>query len=192
MKKVGLDLDGVVFDSENLYRVYSEIYDVDYFKKDSLIDNSKRIHFDRYNWSKEEAQKFYDKYAHEVLKNANIMPGADIVLNKLKNNYEFIVVTSRKDDELIYAKDFFNKIGLNNIKIFNNESSKIDRFLKEKVSYIIDDDENICLNASKNSIHALYFKNNASKYIEENEYLKVVHNFGEIYKYLILNEGEIL
>ena len=26
MKKIALDLDGVVFDSENLYRVYTEIY----------------------------------------------------------------------------------------------------------------------------------------------------------------------
>lgn len=28
-KKIALDLDGVVFDSENLYRVYTEIYDTD-------------------------------------------------------------------------------------------------------------------------------------------------------------------
>ena len=28
MEKIALDLDGVVFDSENLYRVYTEIYDV--------------------------------------------------------------------------------------------------------------------------------------------------------------------
>ena len=29
MKTIALDLDGVVFDSENLYRVYTEIYDVE-------------------------------------------------------------------------------------------------------------------------------------------------------------------
>ena len=28
MKKIALDLDGVVFDSENLFRVYTEIYDI--------------------------------------------------------------------------------------------------------------------------------------------------------------------
>ena len=27
MKKIAFDLDGEVFDSENLYRVYTEIYD---------------------------------------------------------------------------------------------------------------------------------------------------------------------
>lgn len=36
MKKIALDLDGVVFDSENLYRVYTEIYDTDKNKKDII------------------------------------------------------------------------------------------------------------------------------------------------------------
>ena len=34
MKTIALDLDGVVFDSENLYRVYTEIYDVEKKGKD--------------------------------------------------------------------------------------------------------------------------------------------------------------
>ena len=37
MKKIALDLDGVVFDSENLYRVYTEIYDVEKNGKDTNI-----------------------------------------------------------------------------------------------------------------------------------------------------------
>ena len=60
MKKIALDLDGVVFDSENLYRVYTEIYDTDNNKKDTIIDNSQRIFQKRYNWSQEEFQKFYN------------------------------------------------------------------------------------------------------------------------------------
>ena len=120
MKKIALDLDRVVFDTENLYRVYTEIYDVDHFKGDSIIDNSKRIYQNRYNWSVEECQKFYQKYACKVLKNANIMTGVDIVLEKLRQkNYEFIVVTARNDNEIIYAKPFFDQLKLN-IKIFKN------------------------------------------------------------------------
>jgi hypothetical protein len=42
MKKIALDLDGVVFDTETLYRVYTEIYDVDNYKSDNL----KNVH----NW----------------------------------------------------------------------------------------------------------------------------------------------
>ena len=83
MKKIALDLDGVVFDSENLYRVYTEIYDTDNNKKDTIIDNSQRIFQKRYNWSQEEFQKFYNDNAEKVLNSANIMTGADIVINKL-------------------------------------------------------------------------------------------------------------
>ena len=43
MKKVALNLDEVVFDSENLYRVYTEIYDVEKNKRNTIIDNSQRI-----------------------------------------------------------------------------------------------------------------------------------------------------
>ena len=49
MKKIALDLDGVVFDSENLYRIYTEIYDTDYHKKNTIIDNTQRI-FQKKKW----------------------------------------------------------------------------------------------------------------------------------------------
>ena len=99
MKKIALDLDGVVFDSENLYRVYTEIYDVEKNKKDTLIDNTQRIFQKRYNWTEDEFKQFYIENAEKILKDANIMVGADIVLNKLKEKFELIVVTSRNDSK---------------------------------------------------------------------------------------------
>lgn len=187
MKKIALDLDGVVFDSENLYRVYTEIYDTDNHRKDTIIDNSQRTFQKRYNWSEEEFEKFYTDNCEKVLKSANIMTGADIVLNKLKSKFEFIVVTARDDLEAEIAKKKFKELGLENIKIYNNEHYKIDRLIKEKVDYIIDDDDTICMNASDHNIHALYFKNNASNKVEKKNVINV-NNWGEIYKYLILNE----
>jgi len=187
MKKIALDLDGVVFDSENLYRVYTEIYDTDINKKDTVIDNSQRIFQKRYNWNQEEFKNFYNDNAEHILSSANIMTGAEIVLNKLKDKFEFIVVTSRNDFETKIAKEKLSKLGLENIKIFNNEHNKIDRLIEEKVDYIIDDDDTICINASNNNVHALYFKNNASNMIEKDNVINV-NNWGEIYKYLTLNE----
>lgn len=183
MKKIALDLDGVVFDSENLFRVYTEIYDVEHNKKDTIIDNTERTFQKRYNWCKEEFEKFYNDNAEKILKSAYIMTRADIVLKKLKEKFELIIVTARNDEETKIAKE----IGLEDIKIFNNEHSKIERFINENVNYIIDDDKTICLNASNENIYALYFKNNASNKIEKNKVINV-NNWGEIYKYLILNE----
>ena len=51
---------------------------------------------------------------------------------------------------------------------------------------MIDDDDTICINAADNNVCALYFKNNASNKIEKENVINV-NNWGEIYKYLILN-----
>ena len=143
MKKIALDLDGVVFDSENLYRVYTEIYDVEKNKKDTIVDNTQRIFQKRYDWSEEEFKDFYNSNAEIVLKTANFMTGVDIVLNKLKDYFEFIVVTARNDFETEIAIEKLKTIGFGNIKVFNNEHHKIDKLLEEHVDYMIDDDNNI-------------------------------------------------
>ena len=109
MKKIALDLDGVVFDFENLYRVYTEIYDVEKNKKDTLIDNTQRIFQKRYNWTEDEFKQFYIENAEKILKDANIMVGADIVLNKLKEKFELIVITSRNDFETEIAEKNYAK-----------------------------------------------------------------------------------
>ena len=189
--KIALDLDGVVFDSENLYRVYTEIYDVEKNGKDTIIDNTQRLFQKRYNWTLEEFNDFYNDNAENILKTSNFMPGVDIVLKKLKDNFEFIVVTSRNDYETEIAKEKLKEIGLGDIKIFNNEHHKIERLLDEHVDYMIDDDDNICINAADNGICALYFKNNASNKVDKENVINV-NNWGEIYKYLMLNKKKII
>ena len=187
MKKIALDLDGVVFDSENLYRVYTEIYDVEKNGKDTIVDNTQRIFQKRYDWTEDEFKDFYNNNAETVLKKANFMTGVDIVLNKLKDKFEFIVVTSRNDFETDIAIEKLKTIGFGDIKVFNNEHHKIEKLLEEHVDYMIDDDNNICINAADNGICALYFKNNASNKVDKENVVNV-NNWGEIYKYLMLKK----
>ena len=187
MKKIALDMDGVIFDSEDLYRVYTEIYDVEINKKDTLIDNTKALFQKRYNWTPEQRTDFYSKYAKTVLSTANIMPGFDIVYNKLKDKYNFIILTSRSDEEIDISKNKLDNIIFNDIKIYSGLKNKIEIALKEKVDYIIEDNEDNCINASDNNIKAFYFKNNASNKIEKDNIINV-NNWGEIYKYLMLND----
>ena len=37
--KIGIDLDGVVFDSERIFRVYAELYDILELHQNGIIDN---------------------------------------------------------------------------------------------------------------------------------------------------------
>ena len=59
--RIGIDLDGVIFDSEKLYRIYSELYDIQDLKRNSLIDN-KQVKFEkRYSWNQDETNGFVKK-----------------------------------------------------------------------------------------------------------------------------------
>ena len=82
--RIGIDLDGVIFDSEKLYRIYSELYDIQDLKKNSL-KNNKEIRFqDRYSWSDEETNGFVKKYHRKITEVSNFMPGAKDVISLLQ------------------------------------------------------------------------------------------------------------
>lgn len=60
--KIGIDLDGVVFDSETTFRTYEEIFDITELRGNNLIDREEPKFQGRYNWTKEEQKRFIDKY----------------------------------------------------------------------------------------------------------------------------------
>lgn len=186
MKKIAVDLDGVVFDSENLYRVYTEIFDVDIKKADNVVDNSRRIFQQRYDWSREEFEDFYRLNSREILTESTFMPGAVLVLGKLKERFETVVLTSRSGSEAEIAKARMEKAGLGDIAFFCDQKDKTAMLLDLKADFIIDDDEQTCLDAAENGITALFFKNNAAHRIDGKPKLVTVNNWGEIYKFLTL------
>ena len=186
MKKIAVDLDGVVFDSENLYRVYTEIFDADIKKADNVVDNSRRIFQQRYDWSREEFEDFYRLNSREILTESTFMPGAVLVLGKLKERFETVVLTSRSGSEAEIAKARMEQAGLGDIAFFCDQKDKTAMLLDLKADFIIDDDEQTCLDAAENGITALFFKNNAAHRIDGKPKLVTVNNWGEIYKFLTL------
>lgn len=188
MKKIAVDLDRVLFDSENLWRVYSEIYDVDVLKSDNMKDNTERAFQKRYNWTEEQAHDFYRDNCVRILERAHVMTGAEVVLKKLLEHFEIIIVTAQSDEEVIISKKKLANIGLDKIKIFNNEHTKVERLLEEKCDYIIDDNESLCRQVAKVGITGIYYKNAASRFVRESKYFKVVNGWGEIYKLLMFKD----
>ncbi len=193
MLRVGLDLDGVVIDSETTFRTYEEIFDIEK-NRNTLIDREEPKFQQRYNWSKEDEDEFINKYLLEVAKNSNLMCGFKKVYELLQNeDIEFIVITARggfikemKDDAEKLLKD-------NNIifdKYYWMQDDKLDACLKEKVDIMIDDDYRIIKKLSKNNIKTLYFRDTNLKKLEENEYIKEVNNWGDIYRYIKNNIKE--
>ena len=66
--KIGIDLDGVVIDSETTFRVYEEIFDMDFLHGNNLIDKSEPKFQSRYDWTEEQENTFIKKSSFEGIK----------------------------------------------------------------------------------------------------------------------------
>ena len=190
--KIGIDLDGVVFDSEQTFRTYEEIFDIE--KNQNKLINKEEPKFQgRYSWTLEE-QKEFSKYYLEVSQNRPLMSGFKKVYELLKDkNIEFIVITSRgitPEGEFMKSmeEDALRILKENNIifdKYYFKQKNKLEVCIKENIDYMIDDDYKIIEQLSNNNIKTIYFRDVGLKKLEENKYIKEVNNWGDIYRFLI-------
>ena len=184
--KIGIDLDGVVIDSEQLFRTYYEIFDIDILNGNNLRDKQEPKHHTRYNWTEEQHEMYIKKYLLQASRESNLMPGFATVYDLLKKQgHEFVVITARggyvkemKDDAL----RILNKNNISFDKYYWAVDDKSAVCEKEKVDIMIDDDWRVVENVSKSKIKTLYFRDVNLKKLEENEYIKEVSNWGEIYR----------
>lgn len=187
--KIGIDLDGVLYDSEKEFRIYTELYDILELKQNNKKnENAVRI-LDRFDWTDEQFSKFLDKYYLNIIKQANYMPGAQIVLDKLKKEgHEFVMITARgcyrKEMQLATEE----RLKKDNMDIFEKSyyavTNKGEICEKENIDIMIDDSPENCKCVSERKIKTIYLKDAPSYDMEENEYLKVLYNWGEIYRYI--------
>ena len=187
--KIGIDLDGVVFDTEKEFRVYSELFDMLSLKQNSKKNNKELRFQDRFNWSDEQTQSFLDKYHRRIDEEANYVPGAKDVLHLLKKDgHQLVVITARggwnKEMIDITKRRFYN----DDMDIFDKCywacENKGEVCLKEKIDVMIDDSYEKCKMISEEKIKTIYLKDAPSYEIQDNEYVKTLYNWGEIYRYI--------
>ena len=188
--KIGVDLDGVTFDTEKLYRVCSELYEVLDLKKNNIRDNANLLFYERYNWTEAETKGFIDKYHEYIVRNANFMPGAKEVLRLLKEDgHKLILITSRGNNgEEKYIKITEEIFKENNFEIFDKyywgilDKAKICK--QENIELMIDDYNENCLKIANEGIKTIYLKDAPSYEINNNENIITLYNWGEIYRYI--------
>lgn len=186
--KIGIDLDGVVIDSETTFRTYEEIFDTDTLKSNNLVNREEPKFQSRYNWTEEQEQEFIDKYFLTISKESNLMSGFFRVYQLLKEQgHEFVVITARggfvkemKDD----AERLLNENNIKFNKYYWDVHDKLEICQKENVDIMIDDDWKIVKKLSENKVKTLYFRDTNLVKLEENEYVKEVNNWGDIYRYI--------
>ena len=119
----------------------------------------------------------------------------EMVSRVLKDyDIEFVVISARGGhiEEMIDdAKDLLEKNNITFDKYYWKQDDKLDMCINEKIDIMIDDDYKVIENLSSNKIKTLYFRDVNLKRLEENEYIKEVNNWGDIYRYIInmLKEG---
>ena len=187
--KIGVDLDGVIFDTEKLYRVLAELYDVLELKRNSIIDEKELRFQSRYSWSKQEQENFINKYHEYIVKNANFMPGADRVLRLLKKEgHELVIVTARGSTGKEYIEMTEKIFKDNKFEIFNKyywgilDKGKVCK--DENIDLMIDDYIENCIKVADVGIEVIYLKDTPSHEIKNNKYIKTLYNWGEVYRYI--------
>ena len=190
--KIGIDVDGVLFDAERAYRTSAEILTLDVFgaKEDKLINKSEMAVDVRMGWTPEETDVWMKDCLIKDAKNANFMPGAIEVINRLKNmGHKLYIITARGGDFLEMENITLDKLKEVNLEFdgyFFASGDKGKICQENGIEILIDDGLNNCKSACEKGIKSLYFRDvNIAKF--EHELCKEVNNWGEIYKYFKLN-----
>ena len=185
--KIGIDLDGVVIDSVRLFNTYEEIYDIDVLKGNNLINGNQVDFQEKYDWTDEQKSEFIEKYFLRVAKENKLMPGFKEVYRLLKDEeHRFIVITTRgktvkklKDESL----RLFRKNNIEFDKYYWSVTDKLEICKKENIDLMIEDNWKHVKRLTDNNVKTLYFRDVNMIKLEENEYIKEVNNWGDIYRY---------
>ena len=189
--KIGLDLDGVVFNTEIYYKIWADIYN----KKiaHGKIINKKEIRIqEKYSWTDEEIDDFFNKYEKIVQEKAPLMPMANEVLKILQDyGCKFYVITGRENNEIERTLKRLNELEVKIEDVFFNEADKSGTCKKNQIDYVIEDYYSWAIKLAKNGIKCLFFNNTNFKY-KRHKNLIEVHDWGDVFLFFenLFKKGE--
>lgn len=186
--KIGIDIDGVILDYERVLKTYGDLYDLIELKKDGIINRNEHYLRNRYDWTDEERMNFINKYFLKLSKQTPLIPGAKDVIDMLqKEGNELIIVSARGgmiEEMKDVAMEKFEEEDISFNKYYWKQDDKLEVAQNEKLDVMIDDSYDVCRRLSSNGIKTIYFRDKEMKVLEQNENLKEVSNWGEIYRYI--------
>lgn len=186
---IGIDFDGVLFDTETMFRAYSEIYNLQINGGEMIAPEELKLQ-KRYNWTQKQISKFFNKYLVEIQETAPVMPCAKIVLDILSKKHNLYAITSRgdineKEIEITNKRLETEKIVFNDI--IYKAGNKLDICKKYNIDLMIDDLYDNVEFLSNNGIKCLYYRDIVLKFLN-NKNVKEVRNWGDILKEVTLME----
>jgi uncharacterized HAD superfamily protein len=173
---IAIDLDGCVFDTEEYYRTYAQLWDIALVGNG--LQNAEEMHVHkRFGWNQETANQFYEKYTAQVLETAPIKPGAKYVLDQLKKQgHKLVCITLRgyyRECEISITDKRLQDAGISFEKIVYNQKNKLQACLDEKVDVIVDDNPDTMLLLSENNIKCLHFRGAGLRKVSHDNVIEV-------------------
>ncbi len=180
---IGIDLDGVVYNSENWFMAFGEVYDIQ-SNGNGIVDKSTNNFQKRYGLTDEKALEIRLKYLPIQMKESPLMPYAKEVLSLLKQNNNLFIITSRgslSKDHIQITQQRLNEDMIDVDEVIFSQDSKVSICKQKSIDVMIDDSYNVVKELANSGIKCLQFKaDNTLSYEHEN--VKTVYNWGEVFR----------
>ncbi len=192
--RIGVDIDNVISNFDDmLLKLYKEH---DKTLRNTGIVNKKAKIRSKFDWSKEEEESFYKIAVKEIVNDLKPIYGASKYIKLLRNaGHEIYIISGRDngeyDEPYEITKNWLDKNDIEYDKLIltnaYNKQEKIDVCLKNNVRILIEDSLKTAEHAYCFGIETLIMD---TPYNRDNDYLVRVHNWKEIYEYIMDFQGK--
>ena len=185
--RIGIDLDGVLYNSENWNMAFAEHYDI-LTSGQGVVDPTTKNIQKRYGWSDEKVLEFRAKYIPDQITKSPLMPYAIEAIKYLhKLGHEIIIITSRglvceSHKELTKEQLLKDNVYFDDLHFAPYSKLKIVQHLN--IDIMIDDNASVVTELASNNIKCLQFKSDNTKSVIAPN-IEIVFNWGEVLQKLI-------
>ena len=190
--KIGIDIDDTTFLTVKSMLKYADLFEEEISgvptNRDSFGLIKNRYYLQAlYGWSDETKFEFFRKYYKNVLEECTMLPNADVVIKKLKeegNTIHFITARLMNiegcDTEKI-TKESLKKFNIPYDYLDLHVSDKLKFFKDNNIDLCIEDSYETCRQLTDNGINAILMTTKMNEQIDAGEITRVT-NWNEIYE----------
>ena len=185
---IGIDMDGVLFDTESEFRALAFLFNTCKFNGKIIDPETIRNQY-RFDWSQEQFEEFMGKTLIPIHSTAPVMPFAKKVIQLLKENghkiYSITARGSRYKEEINVTERRLKEENITFDKIlYVKTSEKLQACQELNIDIMIDDLYETIDLLSDNNIDCLYYRDVVLKFIDKPN-VREVRNWGEVYTELV-------
>lgn len=193
MKKIAVDIDNTICETTEYFSKLALKFDREILHKNNIINYDRAIPRSD-DWTEEETKRFFDEVFFKEQLSIPIKEDASFYIKKLKEKgFEIDFITTRgynlNYDAEIITKEYFKIHDIVYDKLVTGVLEKYKEL--DGYDYFIDDFVGQCENAANNTNCKVLMMLERKNKDYNNDKIKKVNNWKEIYEYIISNEKEV-